>query len=284
MRSMSASKRRSARRKPSAGVPSAAGRGTHLKSPAEIEAMAKSGAALAEVMELLGAEVREGVSTLELDQVAEDLIRARGGVPTFKGYHEFPGSICPSVNSEVVHAIPGPYRLRDGDIISIDVGLTLNGWVADTARTFTVGSVTAQAARLLSVTEAALFRGIDQATPGNHVGDIGHAVQAEVEAAGFSVVRSLVGHGVGRSMHEEPQVPNFGSPGSGPVLVEGMVIAIEPMVNAGTHDVVMDDDGWTISSADGSLSAHFEHTVAVTAAGPRILTTRATREDPPATG
>lgn len=264
-------------------MPSAAGRGTHLKSAAEIEAMAASGAALAEVVERLGAEVREGVSTLELDRIAEELIRARGGVPTFKGYHDFPGSICPSVNSEVVHAIPGPYRLRDGDIISIDVGLTLNGWVADTARTFTIGSVTAQAARLLSVTEAALFRGIDQARAGNHVGDIGHAVQTEVESAGFSVVRSLVGHGVGRSMHEEPQVPNFGAPGAGVVLAEGMVIAIEPMVNAGTHEVVMDADGWTISSADGSLSAHFEHTVAITAAGPRILTTRATAEDRGAT-
>jgi methionyl aminopeptidase len=237
--------------------------------------MAVSGAALAEVMALLGAEVREGVSTLELDAVAEELIRARGAIPTFKGYHDFPGSICPSVNSEVVHAIPGPYRLRDGDIISIDVGLTLNGWVADTARTFPVGSITAQAARLLSVTEASLYRGIERALAGNNVGDIGHAVQAEVEAAGFSVVRSLVGHGVGRSMHEEPQVPNFGAPGTGPKLVEGMVIAIEPMVNAGTHEVVMDADGWTISSADGSLSAHFEHTVAVTASGPRILTVRA---------
>jgi methionyl aminopeptidase len=240
--------------------------------------MAASGAALAEVMDLLGAEVREGVSTLELDAVAEELIRGRGGVPTFKGYHDFPGSICPSVNSEVVHAIPGPYRLRDGDIISIDVGLTLNGWVADTARTFAVGSITAQAARLLSVTEASLYRGIEQALPGNHVGDIGHAVQTEVEAAGFSVVRSLVGHGVGRSMHEEPQVPNFGTPGVGTKLVEGMVIAIEPMVNAGTHEVVMDTDGWTISSADGSLSAHFEHTVAITASGPRILTVRAPAE------
>jgi methionyl aminopeptidase len=251
---------------------------------AEVEAMAVSGAALAEVMDLLGAEVREGVSTLELDAVAEELIRGRGGIPTFKGYHDFPGSICPSVNSEVVHAIPGPYRLRDGDIISIDVGLTLNGWVAHTARTFAVGSITAQAARLLSVTEASLYRGIEQALPGNHVGDIGHAVQTEVEAAGFSVVRSLVGHGVGRSMHEEPQVPNFGSPGVGPKLVEGMVIAIEPMVNAGTQDVVMDADGWTISSADGSLSAHFEHTVAITASGPRILTIRAPAEARSAAG
>lgn len=270
---MSASKRRSARRKGGA-VPSAAGRGTHLKSAAELDQMAASGAVLAEVLELLGAEVREGVSTRELDAIAEDLIRARGGIPTFKGYHDFPGSICASVNGEVVHGIPGPYRLENGDILSVDVGVTLNGWVADSARTFAVGSITTQAARLLSVTEAALYRGIDQARPGNHVGDIGHAVQTEVEAAGFSVVRSLVGHGVGRSMHEEPQVPNFGSPGVGVELLEGMVIAIEPMVNAGTHEVVMDADGWTICSADGALSAHFEHTVAVTAAGPRILTIR----------
>jgi methionyl aminopeptidase len=245
--------------------------------------MAASGAQLAEVMDLLGAEVREGISTFELDEMAEQLIRERHGIPTFKGYHDFPGSICASVNSEVVHGIPGPYRLRDGDIISVDCGLTLNGWVSDTARTFTVGSITTQAARLLSVTEASLYKGIDQARPGNHVGDIGFAVQSEVEAAGFSVVRSLVGHGVGRSMHEEPQVPNFGKPGMGVELLEGMVIAIEPMVNAGTHEVVMDADGWTISSADANLSAHFEHTVAVTAAGPRILTMRVRADERAAT-
>jgi methionyl aminopeptidase len=279
---MSGSKRRSKRNH--RAVPTAAGRGTFLKSPGEIDAMAASGAQLAEVMELLGAEVDEGVSTLELDAIAEELIRARGGVPTFKGYQDFPGSICPSVNEQVVHAIPGPYRLRDGDILSVDVGLTLDGWVSDTARTYPVGAITAQAARLLSVTEASLYRGIDRAQPGAHVGDIGHAVQAEVEAAGFSVVRSLVGHGVGRSMHEEPQVPNFGRPGSGPVLEVGTVIAIEPMVNAGTHEVELDPDGWTISSADGSLSAHYEHTVAVTATGPRILTLPVPQEGRAAAG
>jgi methionyl aminopeptidase len=256
----------------------------HPKTPGEIDAMAAAGAELAEVMDLLAAEVREGVTTLELDRIAEEAIRSRGGVPTFKGYHGFPGSICPSVNDQVVHAIPGPYALREGDIISIDCGLTLAGWVADTARTLPVGAITAQAARLLAATEAALYRGIEQARVGAHVGDIGHAVQTEVEAAGFSVVRSLVGHGVGRSMHEEPQVPNFGAPGTGPVLVEGIVIAIEPMVNAGGHEVVMGEDGWTIATADGSLSAHFEHTVAVTAAGPRILTLRPPAEARAAAG
>lgn len=268
---MAASKRRSPKRR-RGDVPTAAGRGTHLKSPAEIDAMAASGSALAEVMDILAAEARVGVTTLELDVIAEEAIRARGGVPAFKGYHGFPGSICPSVNEQVVHAIPGPYALRDGDIISIDCGLTLDGWVSDTARTIPIGSITAQAARLMAATEASLQRGIDAALPGNHVGDIGHAVQTEVEAAGFAVVRSLVGHGVGRSMHEEPQVPNFGRPGSGVELLEGMVIAIEPMVNAGTAEVAMAEDGWTITSADGALSAHFEHTVAVTADGPRILT------------
>jgi methionyl aminopeptidase len=245
------------------------------KSPGEIDAMAASGAVLAECHGILADEVREGVSLLELDRIAEELVRERGGVPAFKGYNGFPGTICPSLNEQVVHAIPGPYRLRAGDILSLDAGVVLDGWVSDSARTHAVGDVGAEAERLIAVTEASLWKGIAAARVGAHVGDVGAAVQAEVEAAGFSVVRTLVGHGLGRSMHEEPQVPNFGARGSGPELQEGIVVAIEPMVNAGGPDVTMAPDGWTISTADGSLSAHFEHTVAVTAAGPRVLTLHA---------
>jgi len=242
--------------------------------------MAAAGAALAECIDLLRAEVLEGRTTLEIDAIAEEAVRSRGAIPAFLGYPggpnvpPFPGTICASMNDEVVHGIPGPARLQDGDILSVDIGLILDGWVADTARTFPVGSITADAARLISVTESALLRGIEQARPGRHVGDIGHAVQTEVEAAGYSVVRALVGHGVGRTMHEEPQVPNFGEPGTGPLIEAGIVIAIEPMVNAGGYDITLDPDGWTIRTADGTLSAHAEHTVAVTEGGPRILTQR----------
>lgn len=242
------------------------------KTPGELDAMAASGAVLAECHALLGAAVAEGVTTRELDAMAEELIRARGGVPAFKGYNGFPGSICPSVNGEVVHAIPGPYALRGGDIVSLDAGVVLDGWVTDSARTHAVGAVSPTAQRLMEVTAASLERAIAVCRPGKRIGDIGHAVQTEVEAAGFSVVRSLVGHGIGRAMHEEPQVPNYGRPGTGPRLEAGVVIAIEPMVNAGGEEVVVGEDGWTITTRDGSLSAHFEHTVAVTEAGPRILT------------
>lgn len=247
-------------------------RGPVPKTPDELDAMAASGAVLAACHDALAPAVVAGVSTGELDALAEEFIRGHGGVPSFKGYHGFTGSICASVNDEVVHGIPGERRLRDGDLIAVDIGVTLDGWVSDCARTYGVGPVPAVAQRLSDVTRDALWAGIAAALPGNHVGDIGHAVQGVVEAGGFSVVRSLVGHGVGRSMHEEPQVPNYGRPGSGPELVEGLVIAIEPMVNAGHHDVVQLDDGWTIVSRDGSLSAHWEHTVAVAAAGPRVLT------------
>lgn len=250
------------------------------KTAGEIDAMAAAGRALAECVEIIRDEVREGRTTLEIDQIAEEAVRARGATPAFLGYPggpnvpPFPGTICASLNDEVVHGIPGPVRLQDGDLLSVDIGLILDGWVADTAKTYPIGSVTADAARLISVTESALARGIAKALPGNRVGDIGHAVQTEVEAAGYSIVRALVGHGVGRSMHEEPQVPNFGEPGTGPLLEAGIVIAIEPMVNAGGFDVSLDPDGWTIRTADGSLSAHAEHTVAVTEQGPRILTAR----------
>lgn len=265
----------SGKRKPAA---TRRGTGQVPKTAGELDAMATAGAALAECIEILRAEVKPGATTLQIDAVAEEAVRARGAIPAFLGYPSgsdappFPGTICASLNDEIVHGIPGPVRLQDGDILSVDIGLILDGWVADSARTIPIGAISPEAARLISVTETALARGIAQARPGNHVGDIGHAVQSEVEAAGFSVVRALVGHGVGRTMHEEPQVPNFGEPGTGPVLEPGIVIAIEPMVNAGGIDVTVDADGWTIRTADGSLSAHAEHTVAITENGPRILT------------
>ena len=242
------------------------------KSPDEIEAMARAGQVVVETLELLGECVAPGVTTLELDAVAEEFIRSQDGVPTFKGYRGFPGSICASPNSMVVHGIPGPYRLDEGDIISIDVGVTLGGFVADSAYTFGVGETDPETQRLLDVCQAALAAGIDEARAGSHVGDLSAAVQQTTEAAGFSVVRSLVGHGVGRSMHEEPQVPNFGRPGRGPKLAPGTTIAIEPMITAGGPDVWIADDRWSISTDDGSLAAHFEHTVAITGEGPRILT------------
>lgn len=242
------------------------------KSQAEIETMARAGRVVADTLLRIGEQVRSGVTTRELDEVAEDYIRSQGGVPSFKGYRGFPASICASPNSMVVHGIPGPYRLDEGDVISIDVGVTLDGFVADSAYTFAVGEIDDEAQRLLDVCQAALAAGIEEARAGNHLHDIGHAVQKTTEEAGFSVVRSLVGHGIGRSMHEEPQIPNFGEPGRGPLLAPGMTLAIEPMINAGAPDIWVADDHWSISTEDGSLSAHFEHTVAVTEAEPSILT------------
>ena len=242
------------------------------KSPAEIEAMARAGRVVVETLERIGDAVSPGVTTAELDELAEDSIRGQGGVPTFKGYRGFPGSICASPNSMIVHGIPGAYRLQEGDVISIDVGVTLDGFVADSAFTFPVGDIEPEAQRLLDVCQAALAAGIAAALPGNHVGDVSAAVQTTTESAGFSVVRSLVGHGVGRSMHEEPQVPNYGEPGRGPKLAPGTTIAIEPMITAGGDDVFVATDGWSISTRDGSLAAHFEHTIAVTEDEPRILT------------
>jgi methionyl aminopeptidase len=242
------------------------------KSGAEIECMARAGVVVADALALIGERARPGVTTGELDARADEFIRSQGGVPTFKGYRGYPASICTSPNDMVVHGIPGLYALDDGDILSVDVGVTLGGFVADSAYTFAIGEITADAERLLEGCQAALAAGIEQCRVGRHLSDISHAIQRETESRGFSIVRSLVGHGVGRSMHEEPQIPNFGEPGRGPVLSSGMTFAIEPMINAGTPDVVLEDDQWSISTADSSLSAHFEHTVAITDEGPRILT------------
>jgi methionyl aminopeptidase len=242
------------------------------KTPEEIDKIAAAGDILVRTMRLLEGKVRPGVTTAELDAAAEKFIRSQGAEPAFKGYRGFPGSICASPNSMVVHGIPGPYALERGDLISIDIGVVYDGWVADAARTFPVGPITPIARRLLDVTEQSLFAAVEQARPGNRLGDISHAVQEVVEAEGLSIVRSLVGHGIGRDMHEEPQIPNFGDPGRGPLLEEGMVLAIEPMTTAGRHAVRMGADGWAIFSQDGSLAAHFEFTVAVTADGPRVLT------------
>jgi methionyl aminopeptidase len=242
------------------------------KSPEEIDKIAAAGRLLARCLSMLRAKSRPGVTTAELDQAAEKFIRSQGGEPAFKGYRGFPGSICVSPNSMVVHGIPGSYALKRGDLLSIDVGVILNRWVADAAITVPVGNVAAPARRLLATTEGALFDAVEQSRPGNRLGDVSHAVQARVEGDGFSVIRSLVGHGIGRDMHEDPQIPNFGEAGTGPELMEGMVLAIEPMVNAGGQEVRMGSDNWAVYSRDGSLAAHFEHTVAVTVDGPRILT------------
>ena len=242
------------------------------KTPEEIDRMAAAGQILVRTLSLIEGKVRPGVSTAELDKAAEKYIRSQGAEPAFKGYRGFPGSICTSPNSMIVHGIPGPYKLGRGDILSVDVGVVLDGWVADAARTFPVGAITPIARKLLTVTEESLFMAVAQCRAGNRLGDVSYAVQAHVEAAGLSIVRSLVGHGIGRAMHEEPQIPNFGTPGTGVPLEEGMVLAIEPMVTAGRHGVRVADDHWSIYSQDGSLAAHFEFTVAITGDGPRILT------------
>ena len=234
--------------------------------------MQRAGAVLAAAMDDIESRIAAGVSTQELDEAAERFIRAHGGTPTFKGYRGFPGSICASPNAMVVHGIPGPYRLKPGDIISIDMGVTLEGWVADAARTFAVEEVSAQARNLLGTTEQSLHAGVAECRAGNRMGDMSSAIQRVAEAGGLSVVRSLVGHGIGRNMHEDPQVPNYGKPGKGPLLEEGMVLAVEPMMTAGRAGVRVAGDGWAIFSEDGSPAAHFEFTVAITADGPKILT------------
>jgi methionyl aminopeptidase len=248
------------------------------KSAQEIAKMAAAGRVVAETIAHVGERLEPGITTGELDRIAAEYIRSRGGTPTSEGYRGFPGAICISPNAMVVHGIPGPYEVAEGDLITIDVGVTLDGYIADSAYTFGVGEISGIAQKLLGVGQKALEEGIAQARPGNRVGDISAAVQDAVERNGFSVVRSLVGHGVGRSYHEDPHIPNFGQPGRGPLLAEGMTIAIEPMNTAGRPEVYVHDDEWSISTEDGSLAAHFEHTVAITEAGPRILTLSGDRE------
>ncbi|MFL5899851.1 MAG: type I methionyl aminopeptidase [Solirubrobacterales bacterium] len=242
------------------------------KTPAQVDEMAAAGEILVRCLQMLAAKARPGVSTKELDLAAEKLIRSQGAEPAFKGYRGFPASICASPNSMVVHGIPAADELRRGDVLSIDVGVIKDGWVADAAMTVPIGPIDAGARKLLDVTKQALFTGVEQMQPGNRLGDVSAAIQRAVEIEGLSIIRTLVGHGIGREMHEDPQVPNFGTPGKGPLLEEGTVLAIEPMVNAGGPLVRMGEDGWAVYSDDGSLAAHFEFTVAVTADGPRILT------------
>ena len=243
------------------------------KSSTEIEVMREAGRITARTLRIVGDAVRPGVTTAHLDELAEETIRAEGAVPAFKGYHGFPATLCTSLNSEVVHGIPSVRRrLREGDVISVDVGAVIDGYYGDSAMTFPVGQVEAETNRLLEVTRGSLDAGIAECLIGNHLSDISHAVQRVAENAGFSVVREYVGHGIGREMHEEPQIPNYGPPGKGPVLMAGMVFAIEPMINAGGADVESLSDGWTVVTCDGRPSAHFEHTVAITDGGPLILT------------
>jgi methionyl aminopeptidase len=239
----------------------------------EIEKIRRAGRIVAEVLRDLRQMAQPGVTTRELDRYAEAKIRARGGIPTFKGYRGFPASICTSINEEVVHGIPSDRKLQAGDIVGIDCGVTLDGYVADAAITVPVGEISEELQRLLRVTEEALYRAIEQARVGNRLYDISYAVQSYAEAHGYSVVRDFCGHGVGRQMHEDPQVPNFGTPGRGLRLRPGLVLAIEPMLNLGTHEVEIAEDGWTVRTVDRKPSAHFEHTIAITERGPVILTT-----------
>lgn len=243
-----------------------------LKSKSEIEKMRVAGRIVAEALQELVRAVRPGVSTLELDVLAERAIRARGAVPAFKGYRGFPKTLCVSINEQVVHGIPSKRRLKEGDIVGLDLGAKWDGYYGDAAVTIPVGSITPVAESLLATAREALYLGIKEISPGQHLSDISHTIQRYAEGQGYSVVRAFVGHGIGTALHEEPQVPNFGPPGRGPRLKVGMVLAIEPMVNIGDADVEIMDDGWTVITADGQLSAHFEHTVALTEAGPEILT------------
>ena len=243
-----------------------------LKTPEEVGVMAKASRVVAEVLEILRQEVKAGISTDELDKLADETIRSRGALPAFKGYRNYPKTLCASINEQVVHGIPSARRLKEGDIIGLDLGAIVGGFYGDSAITVSVGSINPDARHLIEVTKRALMLGIEQAVVGNRLSDISHAVQSHVEDAGFSVVTDFVGHGIGRQLHEEPQVPNYGKPGQGPRLQAGMVLAIEPMVNAGKNAVRILEDRWTAVTQDGSLSAHFEHTIAIQAGGPaRIL-------------
>lgn len=245
-----------------------------LKSRAEIERMRKANQLVFDVMERLTGEIKEGVTSGELDQIAEDMIRSAGAEPAFKGYRGYKHTLCTSFNEEVVHGIPGKRKLTKGDILGIDCGVLLDGFYGDMARTFPVGEVSATARKLLKVTEESLYAGIEQMRVGNRLYDISAAIQGHVEKNGFTVVRDFVGHGIGTSLHEDPQIPNYGPAGSGVKLKAGMVFAIEPMVNVGTWQVKMLDDGWTVITADRELSSHFEHTIAITENGPDILSKR----------
>lgn len=243
-----------------------------IRSPQEIEIMRQAGRIVAGTLNFLAGAISPGITTLQLDAMARSYIEKCDARPAFLGYHGYPAAICASLNEEVVHGIPGKRRLKEGDIISIDVGVFYKGYYGDAAATFPVGKITPLARRLLKVAKESLYKGIEKAYPGNHLYDISAAIQAHVESHGFSVVRNYVGHGIGSELHEEPQVPNFGLPGKGPLLEAGMVLAIEPMVNAGTWEVETLNDDWTVVTKDRSLSAHFEHTVAILQDGPEILT------------
>lgn len=245
----------------------------YLKTKEEIELLRASNELVSQTLALVGQNIREGVSTLELDALAEEFIRSHGAVPGFKGYGGFPATLCTSVNEQVVHGIPSGYRLQNGDIISIDCGAFMNGFHGDSAYTFKVGDIAPRTQELLDVTREALYRGVAAARIGNRIGDISHAVQEYAQKHSMTIVREMVGHGIGRNLHEEPQVPNYGKRGSGQILKEGMVLCIEPMINLGTRNIVFEKDGWTVRTADRKPSAHFEFAVAITANGPDILTT-----------
>ncbi|NLL29566.1 MAG: type I methionyl aminopeptidase [Clostridiales bacterium] len=243
-----------------------------VKNNKEIDLMRAAGRIVAETLLLIEDKVRPGITTAELDRIAEEFITKHGAKPSFKGLYGFPASLCISVNEQVVHGIPGEYVLKDGDIVSVDCGAFLNGFHGDAARTFAVGNVTKEASKLIKVTKESFFKGIENAKVGNRLTDISHEIQNYVEASGFSVVREFVGHGIGRSLHEDPDIPNYGRPGKGPKLVEGMALAIEPMVNVGNYKVRTLNDNWTVVTSDGSLSAHYENTIVILPDGPEILT------------
>lgn len=243
-----------------------------IKNDLEISLMRKAGKIVGETLNLLEKNIRPGITTAELDRIAEEFITKQGAKPSFKGLYGFPASVCISVNNTVVHGIPGSYILKDGDIISVDCGAYIDGFHGDAARTFPVGNVSAQAQKLIEVTRDSFFKGIEKAQVGNRLTDISHAIQQYAEDNGFSVVRDFVGHGIGRNVHESPNVPNFGKPGKGPKLVKGMALAIEPMLNIGKHNVKTLSDGWTVVTADGTLAAHYENTIAILPDGPEVLT------------